>query len=180
MLRRLIIVFSVCCFSAPSMASLNPDWLYSYTSVGFKPWSESDFFASADWYECSEDAAKPMYCSDEVTVYQSKVFGEWLVWGKSLTIYTSFSLSAFNQMQLGLRRDGFVLDNIELAGKQINVQQQLLYHSPEEVDKQVIALIAKHSALTPRILIWVNQSANTQASWHSDKNIIQIKFSNNK
>ncbi|GAM56462.1 hypothetical protein JCM19231_289 [Vibrio ishigakensis] len=119
-----------------------------------------------------------LYCSDEVSLYSAKIFGQWDGEENTLSIEGAFSLNAFNQMQLGLRADGFQLIEIDLGTENYKVTEQLTRKSAEQVDKEVLSLIGRYSAIYPRTLVWLNAESNALAIWQSDNKTIQITFQN--
>lgn len=177
MSRRQFSILGLLLISLSSHATLHPDWFYPFISDNFSPWTEREFSHHQAWFECGETQAV-VYCSDEVTLYASKVFGEWTQVENQLSVETPFNLNAFNQMQLGLRADGFQLIEIELGGEHYQVLKELEKKPSSQVDKEVLSLIGRYSAIYPRTLVWLNPESNAQAVWLSDNNTIQITFQN--
>ncbi|WP_261837210.1 hypothetical protein [Vibrio ishigakensis] len=177
MLLRQLPILGLLFASISSHAALHPNWFYPFISDNFAPWSEREFSQSQEWFECSE-SEQVLYCSDEVSLYSAKIFGQWDGEENTLSIEGAFSLNAFNQMQLGLRADGFQLIEIDLGTENYKVTEQLTRKSAEQVDKEVLSLIGRYSAIYPRTLVWLNAESNALAIWQSDNKTIQITFQN--
>ena len=93
-----------------------------------------------------------------------------------LDLQGEFSLTYFNNLQLGLRQDGFQLMKVVIDGVTLDVELALINHSETEVDREVLQLINRYPATQPRELYWRSADQKRYALWRSDKDLIQIIY----
>ncbi len=172
-------------------AAAHPLWFAPFISSQFALWSAKEFAQSGDWFDCAEDDAAddgennaPLFCRDQIVIHRTPMYA--LVSFASnhspplspvLTLSSDFSLVHFNQLQLGLRSDGFQLVNIELGGESLNIEKALSKTPANLVDKQVQQLLQQYRASEPRVLLWQTADRQRFVQWTSDKNGIQLVYS---
>ncbi len=168
-------------------AAAHPLWFAPFISSQFALWSAKEFAQSGDWFDCAEEDAAddaPLFCSDQIVIHRTPMYA--LVSFASnhsptlspvLTLSSDFSLVHFNQLQLGLRSDGFQLVNIELGGGSLDIEKALSKAPATLVDKQVQQLLQRYRASEPRVLLWQTADGQRFVQWSSDKNGIQLVYS---
>ncbi|MPW36201.1 hypothetical protein GCU72_06985 [Vibrio sp. B1Z05] len=162
----------------PLQAAPNPHWYPSFISSQYHAWTETDFRQSSQWFDCAENET-PLFCSDEVVIHRTPMYGTVAFDGQQkpiLKLNSEFSLVYFNELQLGLRSDGFQLIKIEIKGHMFDITQQLTTQSATEVDKQVQQFIQGYRATDPRVLYWQSLDQQYSVLWQSDKTAIQLIY----
>ncbi len=172
-------------------AAAHPLWFSPFISSQFALWSAKEFAQSGDWFDCAEEDAAddaknnaPLFCSDKIVIHRTPMYA--LVsfasnhsptLSPTLTLSSDFSLVHFNQLQLGLRSDGFQLVNIELGGESLDIEKALSKAPATLVDKQVQQFLQRYRASEPRLLLWQTADRQHLVEWTSDKNGIQLVYS---
>ncbi|OBT16296.1 hypothetical protein A9264_11695 [Vibrio sp. UCD-FRSSP16_10] len=185
--KKFILLICSLMMSVYVSAAANPYWYYSFISSQYSPWLEQDFQSSNAWFECSE-LDKPLFCSDLVTIHATQVYATISfehdtsatstksTSPTTLLLSSEFSLVNFNNLQLGLRQDGFKLKKLLIDGVTLDIEQEMKHQSVASVDREVLLLINRYSATKPRTLYWQSADKSRSAVWKSDLNGITITY----
>ncbi|PMG32402.1 hypothetical protein BCU93_06160 [Vibrio breoganii] len=177
-LFRLSIYASFFLLSWSLLAATSPTWYYPFISAQYSSWSETDFRQSGEWFDCAEDD-KPLFCTDEVKIHHTPMYAE-VTFDHAqkpvLELNGEFSLTYFNNLQLGLRHDGFQLMKVVIDGVTLDVELALINKSETEVDREVLQLINRYPATEARALYWRSADQKRFAEWHSDGGSIEIVY----
>ncbi|GEA61522.1 hypothetical protein VCO01S_27150 [Vibrio comitans NBRC 102076] len=177
-LFRLFFLASFSLLAWPLLAATSPTWYYPFISAQYPSWSVTDFRQSGEWFDCAEDD-KPLFCKDSVKIHHTPMYAE-ITFDHALEpvldLHGEFSLSYFNNLQLGLRQDGFQLIKVVIDDVTLDVELALINKSETEVDREVLHLINRYPATQPRELYWRSADQKRYALWRSDKDVIQITY----
>lgn len=170
--------------------------LFAYSNTLTLPWLEPMLIDDASsWatkslnemeglFDCGEEEGKE-YCSEPVKYYNTEV--ESYLWVEDglvnkVEVSSPFSILSYSELQLNLRKDGFVLAWIKIGEKSIDVIEELKLKPLYKVDREVVMFMNKGSIATPRQLIWYPK-AEYHAAQHtryveflSDGNTVTVRF----
>ncbi|GEA51961.1 hypothetical protein VIN01S_27650 [Vibrio inusitatus NBRC 102082] len=177
-LFRLFLLAGFSLFSWSSVAATSPIWYYPFISAQYSSWKTTDFQQSGEWFDCAEDD-KPLFCTDQVKIHHTPMVAVVTfdhAMDPILELNGEFSLVYFNNLQLGLRQDGFQLTKVVIDGVTLDVKLELINKSETEVDREVLQLINRYPATQSRVLFWQSADQERFVQWHSDRDSIQITY----
>lgn len=129
-------------------------------------------------YQCNQQPIT--WCIDELTYYRESAYTEVVeLEGKfELSLMFEFTAHRLSELQLNLRKDGLVLQRVEIEGKHFDVKGELAKTANQaersQVDKQLIEFLNRFPQQAPRTLEW--QSQRWRAALTSDGELISLKF----
>lgn len=130
----------------------------------------------SDWYACGEGELR--YCLDEFGYYRLSFYAELVITADTvnLTLLAPYSAHQLSEVQLNLRRDGFLLDRISIAKESFNVTEALrLAKSTKQrnqVDKALIQFLNRFPQEAVREMDWTH--SKWQAILHSDGEMMAL------
>ncbi len=136
--------------------------------------TNSDFTASirSSWTLCDEQ----VWCANELFYYRDSYMAEARVIDQKLTIHllAEYSSHLLSELQLNLRRDGFSLVDVIIAGVKFDVASEVEESSAAEADRALVLFLNRFSLSTTRTLHW--QTKHWDALVHSDGELVTITF----
>ncbi len=114
------------------------------------------FNSELEWFDCGEISGQ-LYCSDLVRYYRAPVYLQAAKVGKQvvrLSLSTDYSVLAYGDLQLNLRRDGFELIRAEKLGAQFDVKMALSRWPAAEADKRLIQFLNQGDRQQMVTLYW--------------------------
>ncbi|WP_022941927.1 hypothetical protein [Psychromonas hadalis] len=173
--------------SGPLFAYPNPQslpWLAPMLIEDASHWPIETLNEMQGLFDCGELQGK-QYCSAPVNYYKTEV--ESTLWLKSglvdvVEVLSPFSALSYSELQLNLRKDGFVLAWIKIGEKSIDIIDELKHKALYKVDREVVMFMNKGAIDTPRQLIWYPKAEYyaTQQSRYveflSDGKIVTVRF----
>ncbi len=187
MKNSLLTCLLCCLFSSQLFAYANTltlPWLEPMLIDDASSWATKSLNEMEGLFDCGEEEGKE-YCSERVKYYNTEVESYlWVEDGQvnKVEVSSPFSISSYSELQLNLRKDGFVLAWIKIGEKSIDVIEELKLKPLYKVDREVVMFMNKGSIATPRQLIWYPK-AEYHAAQHtryveflSDGNTVTVRF----
>lgn len=146
-------------FSWPLLAYPNPlslPWLAPMLMDDASHWDVDSLNAMQGLFDCGEQQGK-QYCSAPVSYYKTEVESTlWVEDGQVniVEVLSPFSALSYSELQLNLRKDGFMLAWIKIGKKRIDIIDELKHKALYKVDRDVVMFMNKGAIDTPRQLIW--------------------------
>lgn len=154
------------CWSLTSVAA-HPDFLQPYLTG--QAVTEVAFSERSEWMECSAMPSVNAWCSEPFAYYATPVWAEVTFQPdhrSEMVLHADYSQHHWSQLQLGLRKDGFQLQNAQLAQARFDVAQQRQTQSWEDTDKALVLFLNQQARAFPKTLTWQHQDA--QATLFTD------------
>lgn len=160
MLKQLIIT-SLLCSQLSSTLNAYPNnstlpWLVPMLSDEVPAWHIELLNQTQALFDCGEEEHKK-YCSEPVNYYKTPVDSFLLLEQGSVNkieIVSTFSAINYSELQLNLRKDGYVLAWLEIGDKHIDIIEELKTKPFHVIDREVVMFMNKGKITTPRKLIW--------------------------
>lgn len=176
-------LFSSSIFAYPNALSL--PWLTPMLEDDVHAWSIDSLNEMQGLFDCGEIEEGKEYCSETVKYYNTKV--ESYLWVEEgivtkIEVLAVFNALNYSELQLNLRKDGYVLAWIEIGDKSINVIKELKLKALYKVDRDVVMFMNKGSITTSRKLIWYPKTEyyadnhSRYVEFLSDGNTVKINF----
>lgn len=165
-------------------ASLSLPWLEPMLFGDTSEFDVSSLEHMPGLFDCGEEEGEE-YCSEPVRYYNTLVDSfVWVENGrvKTVELNAPFTPLSYSELQLSLRKDGYVLATVTIGDTTINVKEELDTKPVYKVDREVMKFMNKGSITKPRTLIWVpkNQFEHSKpdryAEFISDGKDITILF----
>lgn len=136
--------------------TLTLPWLAAMHIDDARHWQSVPLNEMKGLFDCGEEA-NTQYCSAPVKYYKTEV--ESNVWVKnglvdSVDVYAAFSALSYSELQVNLRKDGFMLAWIQIGDESIDVIDALKHKPLYKVDRDVVMFMNKGAISTARKLIW--------------------------
>lgn len=175
-------LFSWSLFAYPNPQSL--PWLAPMLIEDASRWPIHSLNEMQGLFDCGEQAGKH-YCSAPVHYYKTEV--ESRLWVENglvdiVEVESPFSALSYSELQLNLRKDGFVLAWIKIAEKSIDIIDELKHKPLHKVDREVVMFMNEGSIETPRQLIWYPKAEyyalhqSRYVEFLSDGKIVTVRF----
>ncbi|MBB1272140.1 hypothetical protein [Psychromonas sp. SR45-3] len=149
----------------PSTLSL--PWLSPMLGDNIPGWSVDVLNKNQDLFDCGEKEEGKEFCSEVVNYYTTPVQGHlWLAKGSvnKIQLNALFTANNYSKLQLNIRKDGYVLAWVEIAGKHIDIIDQLKNKPFHIVDREVIMFMNSGRISSPRRLLWYPETQYQQAN----------------
>ncbi len=178
-IAMLIALFSPLFIVKLSIAK-TPDWAAPFIISSDEPWSQQQLIKQGDLYDCGLEKTHQEYCSI-FSYYETEVEARVFVRdgiASQLTLTASSNRINDNNLQYALRRDGFTLVSVEVAGHKVVVEQALQSMAKEQLDRDIVMLINDrryHQA--SKQLIWEkpqSSTANSYVTYQINPNMITV------
>ena len=182
---RCLSLLLLCFSSSLPAAEVEPWWLrHVFNTASTLPEANS-LLNEAELFDCGEKEAT-LLCSDEIKYYNEKVYVELELTGTKQTGKTdpksdevdvtedklptkfvsvvrfnaTYSAHSYTMLQANLRRDGFVIQSIVIAGEEFNVIEALATaanqnESPQSVDEKLITFMNQRRLVSDQISTWM-------------------------
>ena len=137
--------------------ALSLPWLSPMLDDDIPAWSVDLLNKSQELFDCGEKEEGKEFCSEVVNYYTTPVQGYlWLAKENvnKIQLNAPFTASNYSQLQLNIRKDGYVLVWVEIAGKHIDITEQLKTKPFHIVDREVMMFMNKGRISSPRRLLW--------------------------
>ena len=187
MKKPLITCLLCCLFFSPSFAyanTLSLPWLEPMLIDDTSSWEAESLNEMQGLFDCGEEEGKE-YCSEPVKYYKTEVESHlWVEEGQvnKIEVFSPFSALSYSELQLNLRKDGFILGWIKIGEKSIDVIEELKQKPLYKVDREVMLFMNNGSIATPRQLIWYPKAEYYDAQhsryveFLSDGNTVTVRF----
>jgi hypothetical protein len=159
-MKKSLLPYLLCyLFSWPLFAYPNPlslPWLSPMLIEDANHWPTETLNEMQGLFDCGEQQGK-QYCSAPVSYYKTEVESTlWIEGGRvhTVEVLSPFSALSYSELQLNLRKDGFVLAWIQIGEKSIDIIDELKHKALYKVDRDVVMFMNKRAIDTPRKLIW--------------------------
>ncbi|MCK6263999.1 hypothetical protein KP803_12030 [Vibrio sp. ZSDE26] len=141
-------------------------------------------------YDCGLERDNEEFCGEGSRYYNTDVDARLMVdqsdRATALEITSDFSLSAYTEMQLSLRKDGFQVRDVYKNDQRFSVSEKLAIYGEREVDKALVEFINQGSSSDPieislkLMTVSSNSELDRTVNFVSDGVTISILFSIHK
>lgn len=141
--------------------ALSLDWLQPMIDPVTSPWHLEQLQDSTILYDCGMEEEDREFCSDIVKYYNVDVNSRLFVTNglvNEIELTAPFSPSAYTELQLNLRKDGYVLSKAQIEDKHFDVISELAKSSIKLVNRQLVMFLNQGSISTDRKLTWFPNS----------------------
>jgi hypothetical protein len=170
--------------SYPSIAMTLP-WLQQMFVENSKPWSLEQLRQDSAFYDCGLSAEDSEFCTDAIKYYgvevDARLFVEnGLVVKAELT--SGFTPSTYTELQLNLRKDGFVLSKAKIGPREFDVLEKLKQDPIKQVNREVVMFLNEGPLTSERTFTWYpndeyyEQMPTRFAQFESDGKNIRLQF----
>ncbi|CAM3128350.1 hypothetical protein VIMY103929_19870 [Vibrio mytili] len=183
----LCVLFYTCCLTTSFSVLSSESWWQEILSPLSYSQLKSNIENKGVWYRCEvalsdADRHSEAFCLDDFSYYQQHLYGEAVLGEQNaqFSFLIEYHRQHWNDLVLNLRKDGFVLRKLTIAGEQLDVVEALKSQSSEAVDREVIMLMNRYPQDAFRILEWtpanefMSSSPRLHVSLHSDGDMIQL------
>ncbi|MGF1721865.1 hypothetical protein L4D20_17695 [Vibrio kyushuensis] len=149
-------------------------------------WDLNKLKHQADLYDCGIKMDDKVFCSEQVWYYKTPVEVRFFLDQHNLAtqvqFITEFNQSAYTDLQLSLRKDGFQLMKVSKSGRHFSVAEQLQQFDSRTVNKHLVQFINLGSIFDPIEMRWqlvnadVAEEPEVWAVLSSQKERIEITF----
>ncbi|WP_295895338.1 hypothetical protein [uncultured Vibrio sp.] len=143
----------------------------------------------SDLYDCGIEQDDEEFCSDEIwynkTPVKARMFINQHDIVNSMTLKAEFNASAFTDIQLSLRKDGFYVSEVYKLGKRFSVEEQQELFDERTLDQKLIQFINQGVVSDPIEVRWRHQQSvvdsknDVFAQLSSNGEFIEVVFSHN-
>lgn len=143
--------------SSPSAFAFYPLWLAPLMLDDEPQWTLSQVSAQSDLFDCGLEADNQRFCSDEIRYYKVPVMGEVFIAEDSMSqiqLQRDYSLLHYSELQINLRKDGFLLKEAHIGGESFIVDEVLKTMSMEEANKALVPFLNRPTDANERTLVW--------------------------
>lgn len=173
-------------FSSTAFANmLSFSWLPSILSGEFLGYSLEKVKQSMDLYDCGLEEENREFCSDVIKYYQTDVEVKILIENEfvsSIELRSPFSASAYSELQLNLRKDGYSLSEATVEGSIYDVIAALKHKPMKQVNREVVLFLNNGKLSSDKTLLWRPKATyfdpiqNRSVSFQSNHKGIVIRF----
>lgn len=165
MMKLLCVVLML--FSSAIRAK-EPTWLRAVVNAE-TPWILTTLRQQTDLYDCGLKRDDEFFCSEPTLYYQSQLSARLEVKQNKVNrmqLSHSFDVNSYSQWILNLRKDGYQLIKVDIAGSIFDVTQQLeTGKNSNAIDKALVSFLNSQPLSAPRTLIWNKvKSTNTMSA----------------
>ncbi|AIV07375.1 MULTISPECIES: hypothetical protein [Vibrio] len=135
------------------------------------------------WYRCETQDSTEAFCLDDFHYYHQHLYGESTIEDREvyLSFLTEYQPQSLSELILNLRKDGLVMQKVEIDGQQYDISEAMRHATPEEVDKELIVFINRYPQQAPRSIDWVlaqefgTPTPRLNVMLNSDGEMIELK-----
>ncbi|PMK03498.1 hypothetical protein BCU12_02775 [Vibrio sp. 10N.261.55.A7] len=136
-------------------------------------------------YDCGLEQDDEEFCSDEIWYYKTPVVTRMFVNQRevvhSMKLSAEFNASAFTDIQLSLRKDGFYVSEVFKLGERFSIEEQQERLDSSTLDQKLVQFINQGSASDPVEIRWrhqQNQQSSANSSFNSNNDVFALLTSN--
>lgn len=158
-----------------SAAAFTPEWLQPMLIESESVWTLEQARQSGQVYDCGLEEEDREFCTDVMKYYNTNVEGRLFVIDalvQRIDITTSFTASAYSELQMNLRKDGFSLSKASIAGEEFDVLDQLKSKTVDEVNRDFVQFLSGSSITGMRTFEW-----RPKTEYYADKPKRSVTFS---
>ncbi|NOI65205.1 hypothetical protein [Vibrio sp. 99-8-1] len=140
-------------------------WLATVISEPTDKLSLQQLQQSADLYDCGLEEENQSFCSDTIRYYSTAVVARFDVeqgWVDKIELSCPFSNQAYTQLQLNLRKDGYVLVKVSVEDKEYDVIEQLKHKTMNQVNRDVVMFINASALVSHKVMHWQKKVEDKQ------------------
>lgn len=170
--------------SFPSIAMTLP-WLQQMFVENSRPWSLEQLRQDSAFYDCGLSAEDSEFCSDATRYYGVEVDARLFVdngFVVKAELTADFTSSTYTELQLNLRKDGFVLSKAKIGPREFDVIERLKQAPIKQVNREVVMFLNEGPLTSKRAFTWYpndeyyEQTPTRFALFESDGENIRLQF----
>lgn len=137
------------------------EWLQPMIDPNTAPWNLERLQDSMDLYDCGLEQEYEEFCSDVTKYYNVDVESRLLVTDElvhEIEITSPYSSLMYSELQLNLRKDGYVLAKAIIEGKEYNAIEELKNKPIKLVNREMVMFLNEGPISSERQLTWYPNS----------------------
>lgn len=174
--------YSLAClagFVSPSALAFYPLWLAPLMLDEEPQWTLAQVSAQSDLFDCGLEADNELFCSDEIRYYKVPVLAEISIDDGDMSqiqLQRGYSLLHYSELQINLRKDGFLLKEVHIGGESFIVDDVLKTMSMEAANKALVPFLNRSTFENQRTLLWL-RGDKSRAKLTTDKEFVTVVYS---
>ncbi|USD67194.1 hypothetical protein [Vibrio sp. SCSIO 43136] len=155
------------------------EWMSSLIDEPFQPLNVNQLDNAPELFDCGDNAPMVEFCSSaEVPYYKTPFFAE--VSSReglqsNLYLYREYSLIAYSDVMINLRKDGFTLVEAHINDKVFDVREALKNTPSNIVNRDLVRFLNQQAKENQRKLIW-QKLQTSQAVVSTDRYGLSVTF----
>jgi len=165
-------------FLSASAHAFYPLWLNPMMLEDEPQWSLEQVTQQIELFDCGLEADNQHFCSDVVYYYRIPMYSEVDIEnGKmsQVSLQQEYTLIRYSDLQINLRKDGFLLKEAQIGGAAFVVADILSEVSVEEANKALVMFLNRPAKDNKRTLVW-QRGDHVQAVLTTDNESIKVRF----
>ncbi|MEZ9231043.1 hypothetical protein AB4259_08175 [Vibrio amylolyticus] len=179
--------------SIASYAVLSASPAYAFSNVSASTWLQpfiedshslnlSEIKHQGALYDCGLEQDDEEFCSDEIWYYKTPVITRMFVNQRevvhSMKLSAEFNASAFTDIQLSLRKDGFYVSEVFKFGKRFSIEEQQERLDSSTLDQKLVQFINQGRTSDPVEIRWRHQQSSANSNFNSNNDVFAVLTSN--